>query len=70
LWSAPGASTKLDALFFVAADGPPTAAVTDDDLYLAVQTAVLDFYGKVEAIDIILTIEYAKAVIAPLSTAC
>jgi hypothetical protein len=34
-----------------------------------VTTAVPDFPDKVEAIDIVLSVEYAKAVIAQLSTA-
>ena len=38
-------------------------------IYLTVTTAVPDFPGKVEAIDIVLSVEYAKAVIAQLSTA-
>ncbi|MGO9418282.1 hypothetical protein [Roseiarcus sp.] len=57
------------APFFFATDEPPTAAAIDDDIYLTVTTAVPDFPGKVEAIDIVLTVEYAKAVIAQLSTA-
>jgi hypothetical protein len=59
---------KLGAPFFFATDEPPTAAAIDDDIYLAVTTAVPEFPGKVEAIDIILTVEYAKAIIAQLST--
>jgi hypothetical protein len=60
---------KLGAQFFFATDEPPTAAAIDDDIYLTVTTAVPEFAGKVEAIDIILTAEYAKAIIAQLSTA-
>ena len=60
---------KHGAPFFFATDEPPTAAAIDDDIYLTVTTATPDFPGKVEAIDIILTVEYAKAVIAQLSTA-
>ena len=60
---------KLDAPFFFATDEPPTAVAIDDDIYLTVRTAVPGFPGKVEAIDIILTVEYANAVIAQLSTA-
>jgi len=57
------------ALFFFATDEPPTVAAIDDDIYLTVTTAVPDFPDKVEAIDIVLQVEYAKAVIAQLSTA-
>jgi hypothetical protein len=38
-------------------------------IYLTVTTAVPDFPGKVEAIDIAVSVEYAKAVIPQLSTA-
>jgi hypothetical protein len=41
----------------------------DDDIYLTVTVAVPDCPGQVEAIDIVLLVEYAKAVIAQLSTA-
>ncbi len=60
---------KFGAPFFFAAYEPPTAAAIDDDIFLTVTTAVPEFPGKVEAIDIILTVEYAKAIIAQLSTA-
>ena len=57
------------APFFFATDEPPTAAAIDDDIYLTVTVAVPECPGKVEAIDIVLSVEYAKAVIAQLSTA-
>jgi hypothetical protein len=57
------------APFFFATDEPPTVAAIDDDIYLTVTTAVPDFPDNVEAIDIVLSVEYAKAVIAQLSTA-
>ena len=60
---------KLDAPFCYATDEPPTAAAIDDDIYLTVTAATPGFPGKGEAIDIILSVEYAKAVIAQLSTA-
>ena len=41
----------------------------DDDIYLTVTVAVPDCPGKVEAIDIVLSVEYAKPAIAQLSTA-
>lgn len=58
------------APFFFATDEPaPTAAPIDEDICLTVTVAVPDRPGKVEAIDIVLSVEYAKAVIAQLSTA-
>jgi hypothetical protein len=41
----------------------------DDDIYLTVTVAVPDCPGKVEATDIVPSVEYAKPVIAQLSTA-
>jgi hypothetical protein len=55
--------------FFFATDEPPTAAAIDDDIYLTVTVAVPDCPGKVEAIDIVLSVECAKPIIAQLSTA-
>ncbi len=60
---------EIGAPFFFATDEPPTAAAIDDDIYLTVTAAVPDVPGKVEAIDIVLSVEYAKAIIAQLSTA-
>ncbi len=60
---------EIGAPFFFATDQPPTAAAIDDDIYLTVTTAVPDCPGEVEAIDIVLSVEFAKAVIAQLSTA-
>ena len=60
---------EIGAPFFFATDQPPTAAAIDDDIYLTVTTAVPDRPGEVEAIDIVLSVEFAKAVIAQLSTA-
>ncbi len=60
---------EIGAPFFFATEEPPTAAAIDDDIYLTVTTAVPDCPGKVEAIDIVLSVEYAKAIIAELSTA-
>lgn len=60
---------EIGAPFFFATDEPPTAAAIDDDIYLTVTTAVPDRPGEVEAIDIVLSVEYAKAAIAQLSTA-
>jgi hypothetical protein len=47
------------ALFFFATDEPPTVAAIDD-IYLTVTTAVPNFPDKVEAIDIVLSVEYAQ----------
>ena len=60
---------ETGAPFFFATDEPPTAAAIDDDIYLTVTTAVPDRPGEVEAIDIVLSVEYARAIIAQLSTA-
>jgi hypothetical protein len=57
------------APFFFATEQPPTAAAIDDDIYLTLTAAVPDLPGKLETIDIILSLDYAKAVIAQLSTA-
>ena len=57
------------APFFLATDEPPTAAAIDDDIYLTVTVAVPDCRGKVEAIDIVPSVEYARPVIVQLSTA-
>ncbi len=63
------AEVENSAPFFFATHEPPTAAAIDDDIYLTVTAAVPDVPGKVEAIDIILSLDYAKAVIAQLSNA-
>ncbi len=60
---------ETGAPFFFATDEPPTAAAIDDDIYLTVTTAVPAFPGKVESIDIILSLDYARHVIAQLSGA-
>jgi hypothetical protein len=57
------------APFFFATERPPTAAAIDDDIYLTVTAAVPEFPGKVEAVDIILSLDYARQVIAQLSAA-
>jgi hypothetical protein len=57
------------APFFFATGKPPTVAAIDDDICLTVKTAVLNFLGKAEQIDIAVSVEYAKAVISRLSTA-
>ena len=60
---------EIGAPFFFATNEPPTAAAIDDDIYLTVTTAVPDRPGEVEAIDIVLSVEFAQAIIAQLSTA-
>ncbi len=63
------ATIEDGAPFFFATEQPPTAAAIDDDIYLTVTTAVPDCPGRVESIDIILSVEYAKQAIDQLSTA-
>jgi hypothetical protein len=57
------------APFFFAAREPPSATAIDDDIYLTVTTAMPAYPGEVETIDIILSLDYAKHVIAQLSGA-
>ena len=59
----------LGSPFFFATGQGPTVSAIDDDIYLTVTAAVPDFPGEVETIDIILSVDYARAVIAQLSTA-
>ena len=59
----------LGAPFFFATGEAPTVSAIDDDVYLTVTAAVPDFPNAVETIDIILSVDYAKTVIAQLSTA-
>ena len=60
---------ELGAPFFFVTGEAPTVAAIDDDIYLTVTAAVPDFPDQVETIDIILSVDYARAVIAQLSTA-
>ena len=62
-------SEEAGAPFFFATERPPTAIAVDDDIYLTVTAAVPDCPGKVEAIDIVLSVEFAGAIIAQLSAA-
>jgi hypothetical protein len=62
-------SQELGAPFFFATGQAPTVSAIDDDIYLTMIVAVPDHPGQVEAIDIILSADYARAVIAQLSTA-
>ena len=50
------------APFFFAIGAPPTATAIDEDIYLTVTTAAPARSGRVEAIDIILSVEAAKAI--------
>jgi len=59
---------EIGAPFFFVAE-QPTAIVIDDDIYLTVPAAVPDFPGKIEAIDIVLSLDHARAIVAQLSTA-
>ncbi len=60
---------EVGAPFFFATQQPPSAAAIDDDIYLTVTAAVPAFPGQVETIDIILSVDYARQVIAQLSGA-
>jgi hypothetical protein len=62
-------SQDLGAPFFFAIGEAPTVSAIDDDIYLTVTAAMPDFPDQVETIDIILSVDYARAVIAQLSTA-
>ncbi len=57
------------APFFFATQQPPSAAAIDDDKYQKVTTTVPGLPGQVETIDIILSVDYARHVIAQLSGA-
>ncbi len=57
------------APFFFATQEPPSATAIDEDIYLTVTTAMPAFPGQVEAIDIILSLDYARHLIAQLSRA-
>ena len=57
------------APFFFATREPPSATAIDDDIYLTVTTAMPAFPGEVQTIDIILSLDYARHVIAQLSRA-
>ena len=54
------------APFFFATQRPPTATAIDEDIYLTVTAEVPSFPGQVETIDIILSVDFAKSVIAQL----
>jgi hypothetical protein len=57
------------APFFFASQRPPTASAIDEDIYLTVTAADPSFPGETETIDIILSIDYARQVIAELASA-
>ncbi len=57
------------APFFFATHEPPTASAIDDDVYLTVTTSLPGDPGKVETVDIILSLEYAKHAVVQLSRA-
>jgi hypothetical protein len=62
-------SLELGAPFFFATGHAPTASAIDDDIYLSVTAAVPEFPDQIETIDIILSVDYAKAIIEQLSNA-
>lgn len=57
------------APFYFATRNPPTASALDEDIYLTVTTTAPPYPDEPTAIDIILSIEYAKHAIAQLSAA-
>ena len=59
---------EVGAPFFFVTD-EPTATSIDDDIYLTLTAAVPGPPGRVEEIDIVLSVEHAKAAIAALSSA-
>ncbi len=59
-------SLEDGAPFFFATQEPPSATAIDDDIYLTVTTAMPAFPDHVETIDIILSLDYVKHVIAQL----
>ncbi len=48
---------------------PPSATAIDEDIYLTVTAADFSSPGEVESVDIILSVEYARCVIAQLADA-
>jgi len=60
---------ELGAPFFFATGEAPKVSAIDDDIYLTVTAANPGFPDQVETIDIILSVDYARTVIAQLSTA-
>ena len=55
--------------FYFATRNPPTASALDEDIYLTVTTTAPPYPDEPTAIDIILSVEYAKHAIAQLSAA-
>ncbi len=62
-------SLEDGAPFFFATQQAPSATAIDDDIYLTVTTAMPDFPEKLEQIDIILSLDFARRVIAELTRA-
>ena len=60
---------QVGVTILLASQEPPSASAIDEDIYLTVTTAVPPFQGQVEMIDIILSVDYAKHMIAQLSGA-
>ena len=57
------------APFYFATRNPPTAAALDDDIYLTITATAPPYPDEPTAIDIILSVEYAKHAIAQLRRA-
>lgn len=55
--------------FIFATRSPPSAIAIDDDIYLTVTAADPSFPSEVETVDIILSVEHARHVIAQLAGA-
>ncbi len=62
-------TVEQGAPFIFAMGRPPTGTAIDDDIYLTVTAAVPGMTGEGEAIDIILSVEFARQAIAALSMA-
>lgn len=60
---------ELGAPFFFASHEPPSATAIDDDIYLTVTAADPGAPGELEKVDIILSLDFARHVIAELSQA-
>jgi len=52
--------------FYFATQRPPSATAQDDDIYLTITAAAPPSLGHVETIDVTLSIDFAKHVIAQL----
>ena len=55
--------------FYFATQQPPSATVRDEDIFLTITAAAPPFPGHLETVDVILSIDFAKHVIAELEEA-